>query len=41
MMKSLIYAAVTASVLAVPLVSFAQSDSPVTRQQVRSDLKAR
>ncbi|SAL79086.1 membrane protein [Caballeronia choica] len=40
MMKSLIYAAVTASVLAVPLVSFAQSDSPVTRQQVRSELKA-
>ena len=38
-MKSLIYAVVAASVLAAPLVSFAQSESSVTRAQVRTELK--
>jgi hypothetical protein len=38
-MKSLIYAVVAASVLTAPLVSFAQSDSSVTRAQVRTELK--
>ncbi|WP_048987252.1 DUF4148 domain-containing protein [Burkholderia cenocepacia] len=38
-MKSLIYAAVAASALAVPLMSFAQqSNGPVTRAQVRAEL---
>ncbi|MDR5753929.1 MULTISPECIES: DUF4148 domain-containing protein [unclassified Caballeronia] len=38
-MKSLIYAVAAASVLAAPLVSFAQSDSSLTRAQVRTELK--
>ena len=38
-MKSLIHAVIAASVLAAPLVSFAQSDSSLTRAQVRSELK--
>jgi Domain of unknown function (DUF4148) len=37
-MKSLIKAAVIASVLAVPALSFAQSDAPLTRAQVQADL---
>ncbi|MGU2419692.1 DUF4148 domain-containing protein [Burkholderia cenocepacia] len=38
-MKSLIYAAVAASALAVPLMSFAQqSNGPLTRAQVRAEL---
>jgi hypothetical protein len=37
-MKSLTSAIVAASVLAAPAVSFAQSDSPVTRAQVRAEL---
>jgi hypothetical protein len=42
-MKSLIKAVALAAVLAVPAVSFAQSqpeNGPVTREQVRSELKA-
>src|ERR1700712_2640988 len=38
-MKSLIYAVFSAAVLAVSVVSFAQSDAPVTRGQVRAELK--
>jgi len=38
-MKSLIYAIFVVSVFAAPAVSFAQSDSPVTRAQVRAELK--
>ena len=37
-MKSLIKAVVIAAVLAVPAVSFAQSNQPVTRAQVRAEL---
>jgi Domain of unknown function (DUF4148) len=37
-MKSLIKAAVIASVLAVPALSFAQSNAPLTRAQVQADL---
>jgi Domain of unknown function (DUF4148) len=37
--KSLFYAILAASVFAVPVTSFAQSDSPVTRAEVRADLK--
>jgi hypothetical protein len=37
-MKSLIKAAVVAAVLAAPVVSFAQSNQPVTRAQVREEL---
>lgn len=37
-MKSLIQAAVIASVLAAPAISFAQSDAPLTRAQVNADL---
>jgi hypothetical protein len=37
-MKSLIQAVVVATVLAAPVVSFAQSDQPVTREQVRQEL---
>lgn len=37
-MKSFIKAAVLASVLAVPALSFAQTDAPVTRAQVNADL---
>lgn len=38
-MKSLIYAAIAASVLAAPAVSFAQqTNAPVTRAQVRAEL---
>lgn len=37
-MKSLIQAVALAAVLAVPAVSFAQSDAPVTRAQVRAEL---
>ncbi|MDE1182478.1 DUF4148 domain-containing protein [Paraburkholderia sp.] len=37
-MKSLIQAVAIAAVLAVPAVSFAQSNQPVTRAQVRAEL---
>jgi hypothetical protein len=38
-MKSLLYTAIAASILAIPVVSFAQqSDAPVTRAQVRAEL---
>jgi hypothetical protein len=37
-MKSLIQAVAIAAVLAVPMVSFAQSNQPVTRAQVREEL---
>jgi hypothetical protein len=38
-MKSLLYTAIAASVLAIPAVSFAQqSNTPVTRAQVRAEL---
>jgi hypothetical protein len=37
-MKSLIQAVVVAAVLAAPAVSFAQSNAPVTRAQVRAEL---
>ncbi|AJX36079.1 DUF4148 domain-containing protein [Burkholderia oklahomensis] len=39
-MKSFVYAAVAASILAAPLVSFAQADQqqPLTREQVKSEL---
>jgi len=37
-MKSLIKAVALAAVLAVPAISFAQSNQPVTRAQVRADL---
>lgn len=37
-MKSIIYAAIAASVLAAPIASFAQSDQGLTRAQVRADL---
>lgn len=37
-MKSLIQAVVIAAVLAAPVASFAQSNQPVTRTQVRAEL---
>ena len=37
-MKSLIQAVVVAAVLAAPVSSFAQSNQPVTRAQVRAEL---
>ncbi|KVG17584.1 DUF4148 domain-containing protein [Burkholderia thailandensis] len=39
-MKSFVYAAVAASILAAPLASFAQADQPppLTREQVKSEL---
>jgi hypothetical protein len=37
-MKSLIQAAVVAVVLATPFASFAQSNQPITRAQVRAEL---
>ncbi|MFL6639965.1 MAG: DUF4148 domain-containing protein [Paraburkholderia graminis] len=37
-MKSLIQAVVIATVLAAPVASFAQSNEPVTRAQVRAEL---
>jgi opacity protein-like surface antigen len=37
-MKSLIKAVAVAAVLAVPALSFAQSNQPVTRAQVRAEL---
>jgi hypothetical protein len=37
-MKSLIQAVVVAAALAAPALSFAQSNAPVTRAQVRADL---
>jgi hypothetical protein len=37
-MKSLIQAVVVAAALAAPVLSFAQSNAPVTRAQVRTDL---
>jgi hypothetical protein len=37
-MKSLIQAVVVATVLAAPVASFAQSNEPVTRAQVRAEL---
>ena len=38
MLKSLIPAFALASALAMPVISFAQSNGPVTRAQVRADL---
>ncbi|WP_109483474.1 DUF4148 domain-containing protein [Paraburkholderia sp. C35] len=37
-MKSLIKAVAIAAVLAIPAVSFAQSNQPITRAQVRAEL---
>lgn len=37
-MKSLLKAAVVAAVLAVPAVSFAQQQQPVTRAQLRTEI---
>ncbi|WP_179402135.1 DUF4148 domain-containing protein [Burkholderia guangdongensis] len=37
-MKSIIYAALAASILAAPLASFAQSNGPITRDAVKADL---
>ena len=40
-MKSLIYAAIAATILAAPSLSFAQqSNAPVTRAEVRAELAA-
>ena len=39
-MKSLLSAVVVASALIIPAVSFAQSNAPVTRAQVRAELVA-
>lgn len=38
-MKSIIYAALAASILAAPIASFAQSDQPLTRDQVKAELR--
>jgi hypothetical protein len=38
-MKSLIYAVSAAAVFVAPVVSFAQSNTPVTRAQVQSELE--
>jgi hypothetical protein len=38
-MKSIIYAAVAASILAAPIASFAQPDQPLTREQVKAELR--
>ncbi|MDR6498124.1 DUF4148 domain-containing protein [Burkholderia sp. DN3021] len=37
-MKSIIYAAIAASVLAAPIASFAQADQGLTRDQVKAEL---
>ncbi|KVP06427.1 hypothetical protein WJ83_04290 [Burkholderia ubonensis] len=37
-MKSIIYAAIAASVLATPIASFAQSEQGLTRDQVKAEL---
>ncbi|CAG9217802.1 DUF4148 domain-containing protein [Burkholderia vietnamiensis] len=37
-MKSIIYAAIAASLLAAPIASFAQSEQGLTRAQVRAEL---
>ncbi|MCF7697327.1 MULTISPECIES: DUF4148 domain-containing protein [Mycetohabitans] len=37
-MKSMFYAAVAASVFAVPIASFAQANAPLTRAQVQAEL---
>jgi Domain of unknown function (DUF4148) len=37
-MKSAIYAAIVASIVAAPVASFAQQNGPVTRAQVRQEL---
>ncbi|AOJ66241.1 hypothetical protein WJ32_28035 [Burkholderia ubonensis] len=37
-MKSIIYAAIAASVLATPIASFAQSERGLTRDQVKAEL---
>lgn len=37
-MKSALYAVIAASILAAPVVSFAQQNGPVTREQVRQEL---
>jgi len=37
-MKSLIYTVSAAAVFATPVVSFAQSNAPITRAQVRTEL---
>ncbi|MGF6726609.1 Ni/Co efflux regulator RcnB [Paraburkholderia sp. GAS41] len=39
-MKSLIYAVAAVAVFAAPVVSFAQSNEPVTRAQVQAELSA-
>lgn len=38
-MKSIIYAALAASILATPIASIAQSDQPITRDQVKVELR--
>lgn len=40
MKKSLIYAFVAVSVCAAPVISFAQSNAPITRAQVNAELAA-
>ncbi|HDV6318482.1 TPA: DUF4148 domain-containing protein [Burkholderia multivorans] len=37
-MKSIIYAAIAATVIATPIASFAQSEQGLTREQVRAEL---
>lgn len=37
-MKSLVFAAVAAAIVSTPLASFAQSNAPVTRAQVKAEL---
>ncbi|MGN6667748.1 MAG: DUF4148 domain-containing protein [Trinickia sp.] len=37
-MKSLIYTVITVSVIGAPVLSFAQSNGPITRTQVREEL---
>lgn len=37
-MKSLIYTVITVSVIGAPVASFAQSNGPITRAQVREEL---
>jgi DNA invertase Pin-like site-specific DNA recombinase len=37
-MKSIVYTAIAASIVATPLASFAQQNGPLTREQVRAEL---
>lgn len=37
-MKSMLYAAIAASILTAPIASFAQSNAPLTRAQVQAEL---